>query len=272
MNIPGGTDFLGRHFDDFVVGDEHTVFDWCKVCVDQNPNEAAPYYLSATVKGRERRLTTVGAIGSNVPGARPHPTETDVDDDGTEQEFNEAIRITLTTWDDKAAYRIQNTIYQQLAERIRTGRIEYQPVYLDDLPGELDQTLCVIGKDPVLDIAERIGGCGRAIADLLALRQAAAAHAASAVDSPDPTTPTPTDQSQEPSTAELAIGWFRSNFKKGDKRNPAIEACRNATGALWREALAAYRQLPEKLKRRRGGRDRLPSPGKSSKGRPHKNK
>jgi hypothetical protein len=130
-----------------------------------------PIFLSATAESREQRLTMLGAIGSNVPVVRPHPTEPDVYADGTEEELNEAVRITLTLWDDKAPYKTMNAVYQQLAERIRTGRIQYKPVYLDDQPGKLDLTLCVIGKDPVLDIAKRVGGYGRTIEEMLARRQ-----------------------------------------------------------------------------------------------------
>jgi hypothetical protein len=31
--IPGGMNFFGRRFDDFVVGDEHSVFGWCKIYI-----------------------------------------------------------------------------------------------------------------------------------------------------------------------------------------------------------------------------------------------
>jgi hypothetical protein len=110
----------------------------------------------------------LGASGSNEPVVRPHPTEPDVYADGTEEELNEAVRVTLTLWDDKAPFRTMNAVYQQLAERIRTRRIQYKPVYLDDQPRELDLTLCVIGGDPVLDVADRVGGYGRAIEEMLA--------------------------------------------------------------------------------------------------------
>jgi hypothetical protein len=169
--IPGGTDSNGRRVDDFVVGDEHSIFAWCKIFVDQNPNATWPVFLCATAESQKQRLTMLGASGSNVPVVRPHLTEPDVDADGTEEELNEAIRITLTKWDDKAPYRIMNAVYQQLAERIRTGRIQYKPVYLDDQPSELDLTLCVIGKDPVLDIVKLVGGYGGAIEEMLAYRQ-----------------------------------------------------------------------------------------------------
>jgi hypothetical protein len=169
--IPGGTDFFDRRFDDFVVGYKHSVFEWCKIFIDQNPNATWPILLSATANSRERRLTMLGASGSNEPVVRPHPTEPDVYADGTEEEFNEAVRITLTFCDDKAPFRTMNQVYQQLAEGIKTGRIQYRPVYLDDQPGELDLTLCVIGRDPVFDIADRVGGYGRAIEEMLARRR-----------------------------------------------------------------------------------------------------
>jgi hypothetical protein len=176
ITIPGGTDYLGRRFDDFVVGAEHSVFAWCKIYIGQNPNQVAlgflgADFLSAAAKAKDYRLTMLGARGSNIPGARPHPTETDVDIDGTEEESNEAIRITLTLWDDKTPYRTMNAVYQQLAEGIKTRRFEFKPVYSDDYPDKLDTTLCVVGKDSLLYVAERVGGYGHAIHKMLAERE-----------------------------------------------------------------------------------------------------
>jgi hypothetical protein len=64
--------------------------------------------------------------------------------------------------------RISNAVYRELAAGIEAGRIEPRKrVYLDDRPAEMDFTLCVIGVDPVLDVARRRQDGGRKIAELL---------------------------------------------------------------------------------------------------------
>jgi len=45
---------------------------------------------------------------------------------------------------------------------------------------------------------------------------------------------------------------FKSTFKKNDKREPAIKACCEKTGATWRQALEAYYRIPDELRRKRG--------------------
>jgi hypothetical protein len=153
--IPGGAaNWIVREhrFADFVVRDKHTVYAWCKIYVDENPNATPPEFLVATTGRQEDRLTFLGAIGSNLPGLRPHPTETDKGDG-----------------DDRAPHRTANAVYRELAKGIRSGRIEVKKsVYLDDRPSEIDLTLCVIGGAPVFAIARKRKDHGQVIAWLLA--------------------------------------------------------------------------------------------------------
>jgi hypothetical protein len=48
--------------------------------------------------------------------------------------------------------------------------------------------------------------------------------------------------------------WMLANVKPGAKRDPTIRACRDATGATWRAAIAAWKALPKELKLKRGKR------------------
>jgi hypothetical protein len=155
--IPGGVaDWLIREhrFADFVVGEKHTVFEWCKIYADENPNSIPPDFLEATTERRKDRLTFLGTNWTNASGLRPHPTET--------------RRGVL---DDPVSFRIMNAVYRELAKGIKSELIEIEkPVYLDDWPEKLDLTLCVIDAAPVLAIARRRKDHGKAIAELLAAR------------------------------------------------------------------------------------------------------
>jgi hypothetical protein len=59
----------------------------------------------------------------------------------------------------------------------------------------------------------------------------------------------------KPTLAELDA-WMRENVAPGTKRDDAIRACRDATGATFREASAARTRLPDEWKLRRGQRAR----------------
>jgi hypothetical protein len=48
--------------------------------------------------------------------------------------------------------------------------------------------------------------------------------------------------------------WMLANVKRSAKRDPTIKECREATGATWRDSVAAYQRLPEERKRKRGQR------------------
>jgi hypothetical protein len=151
--IPGGVnDWWPSHrFDDFVVDDKHTVFEWCMIYTDRHPAVLRLDYDRATAECQDYRLILLGALGTNEATWRPHPTEAD-----------------KGIWDDPAPYRISNEVYQDLAAAIRDRRIEVERrVYLDDRPDELDATLCIIEAAPVLAIARRRKGYGEAIARLL---------------------------------------------------------------------------------------------------------
>jgi hypothetical protein len=152
--IPGGFDEWSQHrWDDFVIGTEHTVFEWCMIYTDSHPAAfLGDDSRTATAEMQDVRLTLLGARGSNEPGMRPHPTETD-----------------KGIWDDQVIYKTRNAVYQQLAEAIKGRQLDTKQVYLDDRPGELDPTLCILDSAPVLAIARRRGDYGGYIAALLKL-------------------------------------------------------------------------------------------------------
>jgi hypothetical protein len=150
--IPGGVEeWSGRRVDDFGVGAEHTVFEWCMIYTERHPAAFLPNRNSATVKDRDDRLTLLGANWSNAPAFRPHPARAD-----------EGVL------DDPVVFRTSNAVYQELAEGITTRRLDAKRVYLDDRPGELDPTLCVLNFAPILAIAQRRKDYGPSIGRLLA--------------------------------------------------------------------------------------------------------
>ena len=61
----------------------------------------------------------------------------------------------------------------------------------------------------------------------------------------------PPDEKAKPTPTELDE-WMRRNVKRGDKRDPTIKACCDATHATWREALRAWGRLPDELRLKRG--------------------
>jgi hypothetical protein len=150
--IPGGYDeWSERRWNDFVVGPEHSVYEWCMVYTDRHPACVLPNHNSAAAGDQRYRLILLGAIGSNIPGLRPHPTKT-----------NESV------WEDPGIYRITNAVYRELAEGITSRRLDAKRVYLDDWPSDLDLTLCILDEAPVLAIARRRKDHGQFIARLLA--------------------------------------------------------------------------------------------------------
>jgi hypothetical protein len=137
---------------DFVVGDELTVYEWCMIYTDRHPGVAAKH---ATAEAQRERMQYLGAIAPLVSG----PTTATV----AGQDFEV---------DTREHYRITNAVYQELATAIQTGSLEpKRRAYLDDRPGELDPTLCVLEAAPILAIAERRGDGGEVIQKLLAERR-----------------------------------------------------------------------------------------------------
>jgi hypothetical protein len=57
----------------------------------------------------------------------------------------------------------------------------------------------------------------------------------------------------KPTPAELDE-WMHRTVKRGAKRDDTIANCRKATGATFRDAIAAWRRLPDVLKLKRGQR------------------
>jgi hypothetical protein len=65
----------------------------------------------------------------------------------------------------------------------------------------------------------------------------------------------PATKRPKPTAAELDT-WMRQHVTRGAKRLDAIQACRNETGATFRDAAAAHKRLPEDMKLSRGQRTR----------------
>jgi hypothetical protein len=141
---------------DYQVPDELPVFDWCMIYTDRHPGVASHY---PNVAGQTERLLHLGAMPPLVSG----PITATV----AGQDFD------VVMWEH---YWIANKVYQELADDIHARRLEpKRRAYLEDRPGELDPTLCVLEAAPILAIAERGGDGGEVIRLLLAkARQPAA--------------------------------------------------------------------------------------------------
>jgi hypothetical protein len=136
--------------DDYVVGDEHAIYEWCMFYVDLHPGVVS---TEPTVAGQEDRLRYVGAIPPLVAGSIPDP------------DHNRKVDI-------RAHRRISAAIYRELAKAISSGELESKrEAILEDKPDELDPTMCVLDAEPILKIAERRGDCGKTIRRLLIARQ-----------------------------------------------------------------------------------------------------
>jgi hypothetical protein len=141
---------------DFTVGDERTVYEWCMIYSDRHPGVAT---LHATTAHQKDRLLHLGAIATLLAGP-----------------FIAVTPARHFEVDTTAHYRISNAVYQELATAIQTGSLEpKRRAYLEDGPGQLDPTLCVLEATPILAIAERRGDGGEVIQKLLAERRQPAA-------------------------------------------------------------------------------------------------
>jgi hypothetical protein len=137
---------------DFTVGDERTVYEWCMIYSDRHPGVTT---LHATTAHQKDRLLHLGAIAPLIAG--PFITVTP------------AGHFEVDT---TAHYRVSNAVYQELATAIQTGSLEpKRRAYLEDRPGELDPTLCVLEAAPIIAIAERRGDYGETIRRLLIAHQ-----------------------------------------------------------------------------------------------------
>jgi hypothetical protein len=153
MQVPVGRATILHNIDilvtGYVVRDEHSVYEWCMIYTDRDPRSASLYPYAA---GQKERLQYLGAIAPLLSGP-----------------------ITVTRagkdyyLDTRQHYRIANAVYQELANDIQTGAREpKRRAYLEDRPGELDPTLCVLEVAPILAIAERRGDGGEIIRKLVA--------------------------------------------------------------------------------------------------------
>jgi hypothetical protein len=77
--IPGETDEWSRHkIPAFVIGERHTVFEWCWIYVDRNPAMAATGFLGRDSKGcgyddMKWRLSLLCVTGSGPRDAYGNP-------------------------------------------------------------------------------------------------------------------------------------------------------------------------------------------------------
>jgi hypothetical protein len=205
----------------FKVGDEHTVYEWCMIYAGRHPGVAS---ADPTVDGQKDRLEYLGAIAPIVAGP---------------------ITVTLAEQDFKvdtrAHYRIANAVYQELVTGIRTGSLEpKRRSYLEDRPDELDPTLCVIGTDPILRIAERRGDGGSLIRTLLgAPHQPAEPPArvtATASQAPPPGIRTNRDATAE----EECRQWLSGLTNRPANRDIAFEDAKTAVASIGRLSRKAF--------------------------------
>jgi hypothetical protein len=169
--IHGGIDkWSSRHIHDYLVGPRHTVFEWCIIYTDRNPEAIlGPYVRDATAKYREARLTLLGTNWSNERRWRPSGDFDSV----TKIVVAASGQAALIIDDDPVEFRSRNAVYRELVEGFAALRFECKRVYLDDYPAELDPTLCMIDASSVLAIARQRGDYGNAIAEMLAKRSQA---------------------------------------------------------------------------------------------------
>jgi hypothetical protein len=85
--IPGGTDVFGRVVPPFIVGDKHTVFEWCMIYTDRHSAGAHPDYSGAAIEDMRGRLKFVGATGEGLTDAHgdPHGTAEQSDTTGRQR-------------------------------------------------------------------------------------------------------------------------------------------------------------------------------------------
>jgi hypothetical protein len=122
--IPGGRDpHNGIFRSRFVIGDEHTAYEWAMIYADRHP---APWETSGgTIADMKHRETWLGARGGGN-SRRPR------------------------------RHKIAGEVYHELVEEIRAGRITPRKrVYCTDQPSEPDPTQFVIAACDVLNLAKR---------------------------------------------------------------------------------------------------------------------
>jgi len=142
----GGTDPLGHRVHPFIIGDPHTIFEWCMIYADRHPAVLKSNYDGATLRDKEFRLTLLGATGAGLRDAYGQPM-------GPPNDAEEQIR---------------NEVYRELVRDIECGRIiPVRTAYCSDAPDVFDPTRCLVDIEPILAVARRRGDFGAAIAELL---------------------------------------------------------------------------------------------------------
>jgi hypothetical protein len=89
------TDPLGRRVHPFLIGEAHTVFEWCMIYTDRHPAGVNPNYNGATLRDREFRLDLLGATGARLRDANGQPMEPS--NDAERQIRNEVYRELVRT-------------------------------------------------------------------------------------------------------------------------------------------------------------------------------
>jgi hypothetical protein len=147
IEFPGDIWFENRDVPPFIVGDEHTVFEWCLIYVDQHP-AGLHNYKAASFRDMQDRLTLLGATGGGQRDAYGQPM---------------GVR-------NDPEWQITNEVYRELERDIdRDWIIPLRRTYCDDAPSEFDPTRCLIDIEPVLALARRRGDFGQTMGELLAV-------------------------------------------------------------------------------------------------------
>jgi len=128
--------FENRVVPPFVIGNAHTIFEWCMIYTDRHPAAVHPDHNSPSAQDRDLRLNLLGAIG----GARNDP-----------------------------GLHVLTEVYRELELDIERDRIlPLKRAFANDAPDVFDATRCLIDVEPVLALARRRQDFGKTMAELLA--------------------------------------------------------------------------------------------------------
>ena len=145
--LEGNIGFENRNVPPLIVGNGHTVFEWCMIYADRHPAMLHPNHNGASFRDMRNRLTLLGATGGEQRDAYGEPMRSRNDPE----------------------WQTMNEVFHELERDIERDRIiPLRRTFCDDAPSEFDPTRCLIGIEPVLAIARRRGDFGQTMAELLA--------------------------------------------------------------------------------------------------------
>lgn len=224
ISLPDDLGFRGRHVPPFIVGDKHTVFEWCMIYTQRHPSMMHHAHNGASHEDMDLRLTLLGVTDSGIRNVDP-------------PEVDGENRLLGTSSVVRPSRQTMREVYHELVRRtdelIKGGKVALP--YCDDA-NVPDPTRCVIGLDPVLAVARLFGDYGQAMALLLAAHDGEEAGA-----KPKPRGPKP--ELREGVTgrmlADLRSGKRTTDELRGDtgealaatygsSRNTAVEARKEA--------------------------------------------